>query len=234
MNAAIQEVNRTHYHPPYPSLLHTHSNNPQSYWDWSLDATPEAPTSTTVFSSEIFSPHTGFGGNGAYIAPTPAQNPLNISGGTGGGCVLDGPFVESAFTLHFPSKDCLRRDFIPWIMNIFADARLVEEVMSQPDYTSFARTLEKKPSFTDPNIHAGGHFGVGGVLGNAGNAANSPGGMYKYTFLSPFPLFYCTFDFSSLCGNEKINVLICIRQNRCSIYITAIWIVFFGSGSRWI
>jgi tyrosinase len=25
-----------------------------------------------------------------------------------------------------------------------------------------------------PNIHGSGHFGVGGVLGQAGNAANSP------------------------------------------------------------
>jgi tyrosinase len=77
--------------------------------------------------------------------------------------------------LNFPSRDCLRRDFIPWIMNSFADPKLVQMVLSQPDYTSFAYALEGTPSFEARNIHGSGHFGVGGVLGTAGNAANSPG-----------------------------------------------------------
>jgi tyrosinase len=61
-------------------------------------------------------------------------------------------------------------------MNTFADPTLVEEVLSQPDYTSFAKQIENLPSFDQPNIHGSGHFGVGGVLGTIGNAANSPGG----------------------------------------------------------
>ncbi|KAF2030697.1 monooxygenase [Setomelanomma holmii] len=147
----------------------------QPYWDWSLDADPQAPTSTRAFDSAIFNPDNGFGGNGDYIAPTADQNPLNITGGTGGGCVQTGPFVPSKFMLHFPTKDCLRRDFIPWIMNTFANPKLVQNVLAQPDYTSFARAIENIPSFDQPNIHGSGHFGVGGVLGTIGNAANSPG-----------------------------------------------------------
>jgi len=77
--------------------------------------------------------------------------------------------------LNFPTRDCLHRDFIPWIMNSFADPKLVQIVLSQPDYTSFARELEGTPSFDERNVHGSGHFGVGGVLGTAGNAANSPG-----------------------------------------------------------
>jgi tyrosinase len=123
----------------------------------------------------VFNPDNGFGGNGPLMAPTPEQNPLNITGGTGGGCVQTGPFTSDKFTLNFPTPDCLRRDFIPAIMNSFADARLVARVLAQPDYTSFARELEGIPSFSQPNIHGSGHFGVGGVLGTAGNAANSPG-----------------------------------------------------------
>jgi tyrosinase len=88
---------------------------------------------------------------------------------------MNGPFVPEKFMLNFPTRDCLRRDFIPPILNTFADARLVEKVLAQPDYTSFARELEGVPTFDRPNIHGSGHFGVGGVLGNAGNAANSPG-----------------------------------------------------------
>jgi tyrosinase len=77
--------------------------------------------------------------------------------------------------LNFPTRDCLRRDFIPWVMNTFPDPALVQKVLDQPDYTSMAREMEGIPSFAQPNIHGGGHFGIGGVLGNAGNAANSPG-----------------------------------------------------------
>ena len=147
----------------------------QPYWDWSLDAEPQNPTSTRAYDSEIFQPYLGFGGNGPKIVPTAEQNPLNITGGTGGGCVQNGPFAAPAFYVNYPTKDCLRRDFAPWIMNTFADPALVNKVLAQPDYTSFARELEGVPSFDERNIHGSGHFGVGGVLGTIGNAANSPG-----------------------------------------------------------
>ena len=148
------------------------------YWDWSLDATPSDPSSTDIYSTPIFDPVAGFGGNGDFVEHTPEKNPLNITGGTGGGCVQDGPFVPSNFTVNYPKPDCLRRDFIPHIMNTFADPKLVEKVLSQPDYTSFARAIENVPSFDQPNIHGSGHFGVGGVLGTIGNASQSPGGTF--------------------------------------------------------
>ena len=146
------------------------------YWDWSLDAEPHNESSSRPFDSEIFNPDTGFGGNGYPVAATPAQNPLNITGNTGGGCVMNGPFAPPHFTVNVPTPHCLKRDFVPWIVNRMADKRLVEEVLAQPDYTSIARTVEKKQSFDPPNIHASSHFGVGGILGTMGNAAESPGG----------------------------------------------------------
>lgn len=129
-----------------------------------------------MYETAIFDPKTGFGGNGDFIAPTPEQNPLNITGGTGGGCVKNGPFAPPAFMNNFPTKDCLRRDFIPSIMNTFADPAIVRHVLAQKDYTSFAKAIENVPSFDTPNIHGSAHFGVGGVLGTIGNPANSPGG----------------------------------------------------------
>lgn len=90
---------------------------------------------------------------------------------------MNGPFAPPHFTVNVPVPHCLTRDFIPWIINRMADSKLVEEVLAQPDYTSFARTIEKERSFTPSNIHASGHFGIGGVLGTMGNAAESPGGM---------------------------------------------------------
>jgi len=77
--------------------------------------------------------------------------------------------------LTFPVKECLKRDFVPWIMNTFADPKLVRNVLAQKDYSTFAREIENIPSFDSPNIHGSGHFGVGGVLGTIGSAPNSPG-----------------------------------------------------------
>ena len=77
------------------------------------------------------------------------------------------PFTGAAypdFELNVPSTGCLKRDFTPWIMNYFAQQSLVDHVLSQPDYTSFAFAIENVPSFDSPNIHGSGHFGVGGVL----------------------------------------------------------------------
>lgn len=191
--------------PFLPTRVSTETRR-HSYWDWSLDAQPANLTSTAPYETEIFDPATGFGGNGAPINRpiTADENPLNITGSTGGGCVQSGPFVADAFTVNYPAPgDCLRRDFIPWIMNSFADPQLVDEVLAQEDYTSFARQVENVPSFDQPNIHGSMHFGVGGVLGTIGNAAQSPGGMSSFSFfsidarrLSPLPHFFFSLSLS--------------------------------------
>ncbi|KAF9889993.1 hypothetical protein FE257_006673 [Aspergillus nanangensis] len=145
----------------------------QPYWNWSLDASSDN-SSTAIYETEVFDAEVGFGGNGDYMSATPEQNPLNLTGHTGGGCVKDGPFSSKYFQVNYPEPDCLRRDFIPWIMNTFAQQSIVDHVQSQPDYTTFARALENVPVFSQPNIHGSGHFGVGGVLGQLGNQAQSP------------------------------------------------------------
>lgn len=133
-----------------------------------------------IFETDIFDPIRGFGGNGKYMPANSTQNIFNLTGRTGGGCVENGPFVPANFMLAVGhpkgQPDCLRRDWIPWIMNYFARQTLVDHVLAQPDYTSFARAIENIPNFSQPNIHGSGHFGVGGVLGTLGNQALSPGG----------------------------------------------------------
>jgi tyrosinase len=141
-----------------------------------LDAEPQNEKSTRAFDSEIFQSDTGFSGNSYPVAVPPEQNRLNITGNTGGGCVMNRPFAPPHFTVNMPTPHCSKRDFVAWIINRFADSNLVEEVLAQLDYTSIARTAEKKQSFDPPNIHASGHFGIGGILGAMGNAAESPGG----------------------------------------------------------
>ena len=98
-------------------------------------------------------------------------------GRTGGGCVADGPFTPPAFHINVnqTAPSCLKRDFVPSVMNWFAEPPNVEYVLEQPDYTAFAFALEGVPNFSQPNIHGSGHFGVGGALGTMGNQYNSPG-----------------------------------------------------------
>jgi tyrosinase len=147
----------------------------QPYWNWSLDAEPQNPTSTRIFDSEIWQADTGFGGNGNKVEPTNETNPFGIVGGTGGGCVQNGPFTADKFSVNFPTPHCLKRDFVPTLINVWADQKLVNNVLAQKDYTGFARAVEGEASFAVPNIHGSGHFGVGGALGQAGDANNSPG-----------------------------------------------------------
>ncbi|KAF3020245.1 hypothetical protein E8E14_012263 [Neopestalotiopsis sp. 37M] len=148
----------------------------QPYWNWSLDVSSANDTnSTAVFSSPVFDPETGFGGNGPYVETNTTTNPFNLTGRTGGGCVVNGPFTQDQFSVNVPSPHCLTRDFTPPIMNSFAQQSLVDVVLATEDYTAFARAIENVPSFDRPNIHGSGHFGVGGALGTIGDAYNSPG-----------------------------------------------------------
>lgn len=141
-------------------------------------------------------PETGFGGNGLFIPSeslTPEQNPFNLTGRTGGGCVQTGAFTqENGFKVNLNKTDpqrtdpkCLTRDFMEGIARGLLKHEVVDELMVKTDFEGFARRMEGEPSFDYPNVHGGGHYGVGGVLGTLGDAYNSPGGKSSF---SPFYL----------------------------------------------
>lgn len=136
----------------------------QPYWDWLLDVDDMA-------ASPIFDPDTGFGGNGAWVPGTHARPwrtvelPLpsnhDFPDRTGGGCIPDGPF-EGLFTALGPrgsvayNPRCVRRDFCP---TTFArTAANVHAALRMPTYGEFAASSE-------PNAHASGHYGIGGLYG---------------------------------------------------------------------
>lgn len=120
----------------------------------------------------------GFGGDGSFVEIAPENDRLgfNTLGHTGGGCVQDGPFTEPNFRVNVGTPGCLKRDFSAFVMNWLGNSDNVNVVLRQPDYPSFAFELEGFPNFTRPNVHASGHFGVGGGQGTIGDRFNSPGG----------------------------------------------------------
>ncbi|KAL2840821.1 hypothetical protein BJX68DRAFT_278882 [Aspergillus pseudodeflectus] len=99
----------------------------QPYWNWSLDASTDIESTAIediLFESDIFDACHGFGGNGAYTSP----------------------FTADKFQLRHAGGGCLKRDFIPWTMNTFAQQSLVDH----------------------PNIHGSGHLVSVVFLGQLG------------------------------------------------------------------
>ncbi|TGZ82811.1 Di-copper centre-containing protein [Ascodesmis nigricans] len=155
------------------------------YWDWLIDAESGVPFEQWP----IFDPVLGFGGNGPYIPDSevhPDDNPIPfpIPGRTGGGCVSDGPFTFPGFKLSINGTDphiqreehCLRRDFSPSLALYDLKRTVWDETIAAPDFHSMWRSLEGEPRVMGPrpNIHHGGHNGVGGELGQMGHTYNSP------------------------------------------------------------
>lgn len=163
-------------------LLICSSLTTRRYWDWSLDAEPQNNLSMAIYDTVVFSPTEGFGGNGKYVEMDPeVEGIFRDWGRSGGGCVEEGPFTLPNFHVNIGEKNgssCLRRDFLPAVLHVDADPKEVQEVLDQPNFAAFDRQMEGEPAFDPPAIHAGGHFGIGGLMGQAGDAANSPGGKY--------------------------------------------------------
>ena len=121
-------------------------------------------------NSSIFDPITGFGGNGQPGVPlVPSRTRIDIPGGTGGGCVLNGPFAN--LTLNIGPGDsleynprCLARSLNPTMtmyMNYSNIAPLAEATtFEQFDYItqSTPRSLNDKISIA---LHGSGHMAMG-------------------------------------------------------------------------
>lgn len=152
----------------------------QPYWDTIRDA----QTGLNLTDYDIMSNTTGFGGNGAYVPVPPEQNWLGLQDRSGGGCVVDGPFREGQFNVSVYTNDlytvtgprCLKRDFCPTTFKEQNHPSVVTELNQKTTFTEFARRMEALPGWSQLNVHGAGHFGVGGLLGNMGDAFNSPGG----------------------------------------------------------
>ncbi|KDR80002.1 hypothetical protein GALMADRAFT_222927 [Galerina marginata CBS 339.88] len=146
----------------------------QPYWDWNLDVPPFG----TFTKSPVWDADFGFGGNGPFVE-VPADNPLSVPGRTGGGCVSNGPFKNMVVNMGPASNltgnpRCLSRDFSPYFAGRYLGANVTKLTLSQNDFGWFDRVVEGGPSFDASGLHGGGHYGVGGTLGEMGDLYNSP------------------------------------------------------------
>jgi tyrosinase len=159
-----------------------------SYWDWTLDT----HSSAQFTQSPVFDATFGFGGNGPYLPSPPGSPPgFEVPGRTGGGCVANGPFSTMVVRMG-PADDmtgnprCLHRDLSPTFATQFLNEGITEDTISKSDYGHFMRAVEGETNFEHSGIHGGGHYGVGGTLGEMGDLFNSPSGMFTLNFYDPF------------------------------------------------
>ncbi|TFK35809.1 hypothetical protein BDQ12DRAFT_634639 [Crucibulum laeve] len=146
----------------------------QPYWDWTLDVPPNGQFA----ASPVFDANYGFGGNGPFVE-VPSDNPFSVPGRTGGGCITNGPLKDMVVRMG-PAADlsgnprCLARDFSPYFAGRYLGANMTQMTLSQPDFGWFNTVVEGGPSFEASGLHGGGHYGVGGTLGQMGDLYNSP------------------------------------------------------------
>ncbi|KAF7115509.1 hypothetical protein CNMCM5793_002467 [Aspergillus hiratsukae] len=168
------------------SALHDECDYPAQmglpYWDWPL-YTDKPLTESTLFDG---SP-TSLGGNGVatqgrleQILSELEAAMLNyeipaggsIPPGSGGSCVVTGPFGNTIVSLGpFPASyietglpdnwkeanpHCLTRDLNDWTLSRFNNASRVESLLSATDIENFQYQLNP--------IHRGGHISVGGQM----------------------------------------------------------------------
>ncbi|RKK25299.1 hypothetical protein BFJ66_g9427 [Fusarium oxysporum f. sp. cepae] len=154
-------------------------NGAQPYWDWTLDS-----KSVEDFeNSPIFDAETGFGGNGVFINISSWTNVTRqVSGRTGGGCVIDGPFAKGDFEVHAGPDNstdynprCLSRDIAPEYGISKLNQTVVDWTLEAKDFFEFDQRVQGGASAESQGYHGGGHLAIGGSLGEMGDMYSSPG-----------------------------------------------------------
>ncbi|KAH7137019.1 hypothetical protein B0J13DRAFT_587135 [Dactylonectria estremocensis] len=135
------------------------------------------------FSSPIFDRETGFGGNGIFIDTASWTNlTRQVPSKTGGGCVINGPFVKGEFTVNIgPGNSsaynprCLSRDIAPEFAISKLSQCIVDWTLEAEDFYEFDRRVQGGVTTANQGYHGGGHLGIGGDIGEMGDMYSSPG-----------------------------------------------------------
>lgn len=143
----------------------------QPYWNWALSA-------GNLSGSPLFDgSETSLSGNGE---PKPDRIPYIVGGvpmpvGTGGGCVMNGPFANMTLNLGpfefaqtLPpnwgdwTPHCLYRDFNDWGAARYTNQSSVDRLFTLENIVELQDAISS--SGVEKGVHTGGHYAVGGVM----------------------------------------------------------------------
>lgn len=166
-----------------------------SYWDWTLDA-------PNIEASPLFdgSDHS-LSGNGVAVPQGDVRAGISLPGrikivniipaGTGGGCVVSGPFANATVAFGQVSQEvsarlidnphnldykphCLRRSLTPTFVESALTAENVRALLSSPNITVFNQVLNAGALPGVLGLHGSGHQGVGGDMSDFLSSPGDP------------------------------------------------------------
>ncbi|KAH6700608.1 hypothetical protein BKA61DRAFT_740886 [Leptodontidium sp. MPI-SDFR-AT-0119] len=168
----------------YEQALRTECNytGTQPYWDWGLYSSNT--TSSPVFDGSA----TSMSGNGEYI---PGHSPITLSmppypdvilpAGSGGGCVISGPFQNMTVNLGpvaLPLSNgsvasglnynprCLKRDIGSAVNQAYANyTSIVNLIVENDNIDDFQMVMQGVPGSGSIGVHGGGHYTIAGDPG---------------------------------------------------------------------
>lgn len=149
-----------------------------AFWDWHQDT---AEAGGDWLQSPLFDPVSGYGGNGQRLnVSTLADLVAAAIGGTGGGCVIDGPFQSRKLSIGpmgqmMPNKTrCLTRNFNIKMAYSSASSKSMRKILSAKSMAEFRQLAETGVHQNWETIQDGidslgsmhniGHFGIGGEV----------------------------------------------------------------------
>jgi len=165
----------------YNDLCHTCGyKGPMPYWNW--PATAGNLQGSAVFDGS----DTSMSGDGVFNDTGPIQltPSFSIPHGSGGGCVYQGPFAGLTVTLNtipasvaqtggpLPADTfannpvCLQRDLNSYVAQTYTNFGNISDALNAPDIEGFSAVVDGNITASQPGIHAGAHFQVGGQMAN--------------------------------------------------------------------
>ncbi|RDI87962.1 hypothetical protein Vi05172_g1759 [Venturia inaequalis] len=164
-----------------------------AYWDWHRD-TPEA--GADWLQSPLFDTVSGYGGNGQRVNASAPAGGIAV-GGTGGGCVLDGPFQNRTLSIGpmgqmlLNNTRCLTRNFNVKVAYMSASSKSMRKILgakSMAESRQLAESsVESRRAMSEGgnidsfgSMHSIGHVGIGGeassltLMSDLFNSINDP------------------------------------------------------------
>ena len=157
----------------------------QPYWNWSDHA--DNPLKNALFDGST----TSLGGDGAYIphnasylwVPVVNRN-MTIPGGTGSGCIYNGPFQNMTVnlgpgaSLNYNPR-CLTRDFHSFISNTgLTYDNITALIADSNDLATFTNTVN-----ANSGVHSAGHNTIGGQMLDVFGSVSDPAFFFHHAQL---------------------------------------------------